>query len=48
MIATAPVGAHLIGRAAFRTGVPTDPRTQSDPACATFRRRPRTVPPDAA
>jgi multicomponent Na+:H+ antiporter subunit G len=47
MIATAPVGAHLIGRAAFRTGVPTDPRTQSDPACATFRRRPRTVPPGA-
>ena len=31
MIASAPVGAHLIGRAAFRTRVPTDPRTRFDP-----------------
>jgi multicomponent Na+:H+ antiporter subunit G len=39
MIATAPVGAHLIGRAAYRTGVPVDPRTRYDPACDAFRRR---------
>jgi multicomponent Na+:H+ antiporter subunit G len=38
MIATAPVGAHLIGRAAFRTRVPMSPRTLSDPDCAAFRR----------
>lgn len=40
MIATAPVGAHLIGRAAFRTGAPMDPDTQADPDCAQFRRDP--------
>ena len=38
MIATAPVGAHLIGRAAFRTGVPVDPKTQADPGAEPFRR----------
>ena len=37
MIASAPIGAHLIGRAAFRTGVPLDPRTELDAGCATFR-----------
>jgi multicomponent Na+:H+ antiporter subunit G len=40
MIASAPVGAHLIGRAAFRTGVPVDPRTRADPGSDDFRRRP--------
>ena len=40
MIATAPVGAHLIGRAAFRTGAPVDPRTSSDPEAEWFRRPP--------
>ena len=39
MIASAPVGAHLIGRAAFRTRVPIDPRTRHDPGCEAFRRR---------
>ena len=39
MIATAPVGAHLIGRAAFRTRTPMDPKTQIDPGCGEFRRR---------
>ena len=29
MIASAPVGAHLIGRAAFRTRVPVDPKTRT-------------------
>lgn len=43
MIATAPVGAHVIGRAAFRTRVPVDPKTRFDPTCEAFRRR----PPDA-
>jgi multicomponent Na+:H+ antiporter subunit G len=37
MILTAPVGAHLIGRAAFRTGVPVDPKTQADPGADRFR-----------
>jgi multicomponent Na+:H+ antiporter subunit G len=40
MIATAPVGAHLIGRAAFRTRIPMAPSTRSDPDCDVFRRRP--------
>jgi multicomponent Na+:H+ antiporter subunit G len=42
MIMTAPVGAHLIGRAAFRTRAPMDPRTRIDPDCDQFRpgRRP--------
>ncbi len=39
MILSAPVGAHLIGRAAFRTRVPLDPKTQIDPGCSQFRRR---------
>ena len=39
MIASAPVGAHLIGRAAFRTRVPLDPKTRIEPGCAQFRRR---------
>lgn len=38
MIASAPVGAHLIGRAAFRTGTQVDPLTASDPGTETFRR----------
>ena len=38
MIASAPVGAHLIGRAAFRTRAPVDPRTREDPGCEAFRR----------
>jgi multicomponent Na+:H+ antiporter subunit G len=38
MIASAPIGAHLIGRAAFRTGAPMDPNTQVDPGCSGFRR----------
>lgn len=37
MIATAPVGAHLIGRAAFRARTPCDPRTREDPDTDTFR-----------
>jgi multicomponent Na+:H+ antiporter subunit G len=37
MLATAPVGAHLIGRAAFRCRTPTDPRTQSDSDIERFR-----------
>ena len=41
MIASAPVGAHLIGRAAFRTRVPVDPSTQYDPGAEAFRQRGR-------
>lgn len=37
MIATSPVGAHLIGRAAFRTGIVTAPHTKLDPGCELFR-----------
>jgi multicomponent Na+:H+ antiporter subunit G len=37
MIASAPIGAHLIGRAAFRTGQPMDPRTTADPDAEEFR-----------
>jgi len=37
MIASAPVGAHLIGRAAFRTDNPMDPATTADAGCETFR-----------
>jgi multicomponent Na+:H+ antiporter subunit G len=40
MIASAPVGAHLIGRAAFRTRTPVDPKTRFDPGSDAFRRRP--------
>ena len=37
MIASAPIGAHLIGRAAFRTRVPLQPDTRIEPECETFR-----------
>jgi multicomponent Na+:H+ antiporter subunit G len=37
MIASAPIGAHLIGRAAFRARVPTDPATRTDPEAEAFR-----------
>jgi multicomponent Na+:H+ antiporter subunit G len=37
MIASAPVGAHLIGRAVLRTKRPIDPRTQADPDVEEFR-----------
>ncbi|MFO1107464.1 MAG: monovalent cation/H(+) antiporter subunit G [Amaricoccus sp.] len=39
MIATAPIGAHLIGRAAFRTRAPVSPGTESDPGAEAFRAR---------
>lgn len=38
MIASAPVGAHLIGRAAFRTRIAEAPHTRHDPGCDAFRR----------
>lgn len=37
MVASAPIGAHLIGRAAFRTRVPVDPATRADPGAEDFR-----------
>lgn len=37
LIATAPIGSHLIGRAAYRTCAPEDPGTTADQACAAFR-----------
>ncbi len=37
MIASAPVGAHLIGRAAFHNYQPMDPKTQADPESEPFR-----------
>ncbi len=43
MIASAPIGAHLIGRAAFRSRVPVDPRTTADAEAEAFRRPPRGV-----
>lgn len=36
MLVTAPIGAHLIGRAAFRAGVPFSRRTQFDAGCEGF------------
>jgi multicomponent Na+:H+ antiporter subunit G len=39
MIFSAPIGAHLIGRAAFRTRVPPDPRTVLEPESEAFRTR---------
>jgi multicomponent Na+:H+ antiporter subunit G len=36
MIATAPIGSHLVGRAAFRTHQPKAPATQSDRGCEIF------------
>lgn len=38
MIASAPVGAHVIGRAAFHNRQPMDPKTQADPESELFRR----------
>ena len=38
MIATAPVGAHLIGRAAFRNRDVTVPGTTMDDDCTQFRK----------
>jgi len=37
MLVTAPIGAHLIGRAAFRAGVPFMDRTEIEPGCEQFR-----------
>ena len=37
MVASAPVGAHLIGRAAFRARLPIDPATRPDPGVEEFR-----------
>lgn len=37
LIGTAPVGAHLIGRAAWRSRVPLDPATQVDDGAEAFR-----------
>jgi multicomponent Na+:H+ antiporter subunit G len=37
MIASAPVGAHVIGRAAFRTLVRVDPKTEADAGAEAFR-----------
>lgn len=37
MIATVPVGSHLIGRAAFRARIAEDPRTGHDPGSDAFR-----------
>jgi multicomponent Na+:H+ antiporter subunit G len=36
MIATAPVGSHLIGRSAFRTGIRTSPNTRREDRCGEF------------
>lgn len=47
MIATAPVGAHLIGRAAFRSHSPEWPSTRHDPGCSAFRRPARDPSPPA-
>ncbi|MCK0169088.1 monovalent cation/H(+) antiporter subunit G [Jannaschia sp. S6380] len=35
LLVTAPVGAHMIGRAAFRSGVPLWPPTKVDPDART-------------
>lgn len=41
LLLTAPVAAHLIGRAAFRTGVPMADRTECEPGVAeALRERP--------
>lgn len=37
LLATAPIGAHLIGRAAFRTRSPLAPGTESDKGAEAFR-----------
>ena len=36
MLVTAPIGAHLIGRAAFRAGVPFMDRTRFEEGCEQF------------
>lgn len=41
MIATAPIGSHLIGRAAFRTRIAEAPGTGHDEGTEEFRRSPR-------
>lgn len=41
LIASNPVGAHLMGRAAFRTRSPVDPRTQRDDDAEMFGRNRR-------
>ena len=48
MIATAPIGSHLIGRAAFRSGAPEAPNTGHDPGCEDFRRKRSAGPARAA
>ncbi|WP_316015412.1 monovalent cation/H(+) antiporter subunit G [Roseobacter sp. HKCCA0434] len=40
MLVTAPIGAHLIGRAAFRAGVPFAERTRFEEGCGDFGRLP--------
>ena len=37
MILTIPIGAHLIGRAAYRTHIHMQPDTRFDPGCKNFR-----------
>lgn len=44
IIGTAPIGAHLIGRAAYRTGAPLWIKTESDPNAHVFPRH--EAPPD--
>ncbi|MFN3278400.1 MAG: monovalent cation/H(+) antiporter subunit G [Paracoccus hibiscisoli] len=47
LLLTAPVAAHLIGRAAFRTGVPMVDRTVSEDGVAeALRKRPPEQPPE--
>jgi len=48
MITTAPVGAHLIGRAVFRTGVPVSPKTRVEDGCRDFLPGRRPTPPRSA
>ncbi|MEM9781158.1 MAG: monovalent cation/H(+) antiporter subunit G [Pseudomonadota bacterium] len=48
IIATAPIGAHLMGRAAYRTGAPLWHRTTSDPATHVFPRRESVADPQMA
>jgi multicomponent Na+:H+ antiporter subunit G len=47
MIASAPVGAHLIGRAAYRTRVAEAPGTLADPDAEAFRTAPKPKSPGA-
>lgn len=44
LIASAPAGAHLIGRAAFRRHAPLDPRTVIEPGAEAFRQPPEGGP----